>query len=82
MPESYVHLVHYDIETSRQCARELLSIPDRPTAIFAATDLQAMGVLKAARDLGLKVPEDLAVIGFDDLDMSEYVDLTTIRQTP
>jgi len=47
---------------------------------FAATDLQAMGGLKAARDLGLRVPEDLGVIGFDDLDMADYIDLTTIRQ--
>ena len=50
------------------------------TAIFAATDFQALGVLKAARQLGFKVPEQLAVIGFDDLDMAEYADLTTISQ--
>ena len=58
----------------------LIDNATRPTAIFAATDLQAMGVLKASREMGLKVPDDVAVIGFDDLDMANYVDLTTIRQ--
>ena len=61
-------------------ASELLRITAPPTAIFAATDFQALGVLKAARQLGVSVPEQLAVIGFDDLDLAEYVDLTTVRQ--
>ena len=51
-----------------------------PTAIFCGTDLQAVGVLKAALQLGLRVPEDLAVIGFDDLDIADYMGITTIRQ--
>ncbi|KGM08646.1 LacI family transcriptional regulator, partial [Cellulomonas bogoriensis 69B4 = DSM 16987] len=61
---------------------DLLSRPDRPTAIFAGSDLQAMGVLRAARELGLKVPEDLSVIGYDDLPVSEWINpaLTTVRQ--
>ena len=54
--------------------------PDPPSAIFAASDLQAIGVLKAAERLGVRVPEDLAVIGFDDVDLAEIVGLTTIRQ--
>jgi len=58
----------------------LLDLPDRPTAVFAATDLQAMGLLKIAREKGLRVPEDLAIIGFDDIDFADYVGLTTIRQ--
>ncbi|MDW7755758.1 MAG: substrate-binding domain-containing protein, partial [Brevefilum sp.] len=52
-----------------------------PTAIFAATDLQALGVVNKARALGLRVPEDLAVLGFDDLDIAGYVGLSTIRQS-
>jgi DNA-binding LacI/PurR family transcriptional regulator len=54
----------------------------RPTAIFAGSDLQAFGVYEAARQLGLRVPEDISVIGFDDLPMARWVGppLTTIRQ--
>ena len=56
------------------------SLPDRPTAIFAASDVQAMGVLEAARAMGLRVPEDLAVIGFDDIEVAEVLGLTTVHQ--
>lgn len=79
-PEHYIRLAPYSPEQARQVARELLALSDPPTAIFAATDLQAIGVLKAARELGLRVPNDLALIGFDDLDAADYVDLTTVRQ--
>lgn len=80
LPDTLVRLAPYSQEQTRQVAKELLNLPDQPTAIFAATDFQALGVLKAARQLGIKVPEQLAVIGFDDLDMAEYADLTTICQ--
>ncbi|MER7165390.1 LacI family DNA-binding transcriptional regulator [Micromonospora sp. NPDC000207] len=61
---------------------ELLSRPDRPTAIFAGSDLQAMGVLRAARQLGLRVPEDLSVIGYDNLPFAAWIGpaLTTVNQ--
>src|SRR5512143_965639 len=80
LPDTFVRLAPYSQEQTRQVAKELLNLPDPPTAIFAATDFQALGVLKAARQLNIKVPEQLAVIGFDDLDMAEYADLTTISQ--
>jgi DNA-binding LacI/PurR family transcriptional regulator len=80
LPDTFVRLAPYSQEQTRQVARELLSLPEPPTAIFAATDFQALGVLKAAYQLNVKVPEKLAVIGFDDLDMAEYADLTTISQ--
>jgi DNA-binding LacI/PurR family transcriptional regulator len=80
LPDTFVRLAPYTQEQTRQVAKELLNLPDPPTAIFAATDFQALGVLKAARQLDIKVPEQLAVIGFDDLDMAEYADLTTISQ--
>lgn len=80
LPQQYVRLAKYSLEQGHQTARELMALPEPPTAIFAATDLQAMGVLKFARQMGLQVPGDLAIIGFDDLDMAEYVGLTTIRQ--
>jgi len=80
LPNNFVRLAPYSQEQTRQVARELLSLPEPPTAIFAATDFQALGVLKAARQLNVMVPDHLAVIGFDDLDMAEYADLTTISQ--
>jgi LacI family transcriptional regulator len=61
---------------------ELLALDPRPTAIFAANDVVAFGVLDAARRLGVRVPEELSVIGFDDIDMARWegFGLTTIRQ--
>jgi len=69
-------------EGGRARAVELLDRPDRPTAIFAGSDLQAMGVYEAARALGLHIPADLSVVGYDDLPLARWVGppLTTIRQ--
>lgn len=67
-------------EPARQLTHQLLSMPEPPTAVFAASDTQAFGVLQAARERGLHVPNDLSVIGFDDIEMAEYLNLTTIRQ--
>jgi DNA-binding LacI/PurR family transcriptional regulator len=80
LPDEFVRLAPYTMEQTRQMAIELLNTSNPPTAVFAATDFQALGVIKVARQLGVKVPEHLAVIGFDDLDMAEYADLTTIHQ--
>jgi LacI family transcriptional regulator len=65
---------------ARSIAIDLLRLPRRPTAIFAASDAQALGVLDAARILGLRVPEELSVVGFDDIDVAAHVGLTTVRQ--
>jgi DNA-binding LacI/PurR family transcriptional regulator len=65
---------------ARAIATELLSLPERPTAVFAASDTQAIGVLEAARGLGIDVPGRLSVIGFDDIEVAGYVGLTTVRQ--
>ena len=70
----------YGRKEAREMALNLLSLPDRPTAIFAASDTLAIGVMEAARDVGLRVPDDLSVIGYDDIEISEYLHLTTIRQ--
>ena len=61
---------------------DLLDRPDRPTAIFAGSDFQALGVMRAARELGLRVPEDLSIVGYDDLPLTEWIGppLTTIHQ--
>jgi len=68
-------------EDARRQARQLLTMDDRPTAVFAYSDTQAIGVLEAARDLGLRVPEDLSVVGYDDIEAAEYAQLTTVRQS-
>jgi DNA-binding LacI/PurR family transcriptional regulator len=65
---------------ARDLAARMLSHPDRPTAIFASSDTQALGVLAAAQDLGLHVPVDLSVIGYDDIEACDFVGLTTVRQ--
>jgi LacI family transcriptional regulator len=61
---------------------ELLDLADRPTAIFAGSDQQALGVYEAARQRGLRIPQDLSVVGFDDLPVARWVSppLTTVRQ--
>jgi LacI family transcriptional regulator len=67
--------------TAHRLTRELLSLSVPPTAIFAASDLQALGVLEAATVEGFKVPDDLSVVGFDDVEVAQYVGLTTISQS-
>ncbi|MEV5309722.1 MULTISPECIES: LacI family DNA-binding transcriptional regulator [unclassified Streptomyces] len=69
-------------ESGYRLGLELLRRPDRPTAVFAGNDLQALGLYEAARELGLRVPEDLSVVGFDDLPVARWVGppLTTVRQ--
>jgi DNA-binding LacI/PurR family transcriptional regulator len=78
------YVVHSDLshEGGRAAARDLPARPDRPTAIFTANDLQALGVYQAARETGLRVPDDLSVVGFDDLPVAAWVDppLTTVHQ--
>ena len=73
----------YTRERGLPAARRLLDRGDRPTAIFAANDKSAMGVLDAARELGLRVPEDLSVLGFDNIPEVEqqYPRLTTVDQS-
>lgn len=72
----------YDPEISAVSARRLLTGPNRPTAIFAANDLSAIATVEAALELGLRVPEDLSVIGFDNIPESALNSppLTTVHQ--
>jgi DNA-binding LacI/PurR family transcriptional regulator len=65
---------------SVRLAKKMLSGIEPPTAIFAASDTHAAGVLKAAQELGIRIPEELSVIGFDDIRDSDYMDITTIHQ--
>ena len=80
LPDEHICLMPYSREHVVDQAGTLLDLPKRPEAIFAASDLQAIGVLKAARQRQLRVPEDVAVIGFDDLEISDFMELTTIDQ--
>jgi DNA-binding LacI/PurR family transcriptional regulator len=80
LPKQYISYAPNTSENSLKAARELLELAEPPTAIFAAADIQALSILKVARALGVNVPSQLAVIGFDDIDIAEYADLTTIRQ--
>lgn len=67
-------------DAARTAALQLLSHSPRPTAIFAASDVQAAGVLEAARSLAMRVPEELSLIGFDGIELSELLDFSTIQQ--
>ena len=72
----------FHVEEGIDRGRALLALADRPTAIFAGNDLQALGVYQAAREARLHIPEDLSVVGFDDLPVAQWVGppLTTVRQ--
>jgi len=80
--EELIQVGDYMTETAVDCTQKLLSLDDPPTAIFAANDMSAMGVYQAAKDAGLRIPKDLSVIGFDNLQESNYLDpkLTTVDQ--
>ena len=70
-----------DRDDARRKAYALLNREQRPTAVFAYCDVQAIGVIEAARELGLRVPQDLSVIGYDGIEAAEYMQLTTVRQS-
>jgi LacI family xylobiose transport system transcriptional regulator len=72
----------FERDSGLKLAKRLLEIPDRPTAIFACNDLMALGVYEAARQAGLSIPDDLSVVGYDDLSVAEWAGppLTTVRQ--
>lgn len=72
--------VRHESAAAGQMALRLLRLPEPPTAIFAASDVQAMGVLSAAGAAGLPVPRSLSVIGFDDIEMAAQLGLSTVRQ--
>jgi DNA-binding LacI/PurR family transcriptional regulator len=65
---------------AKQMTLDLLDLEQPPTAIVAASDVQAVGVMEAAESKGIVVPEDLSVIGYDDIDLASLMGLTTVRQ--
>ena len=77
-----IRMGDFQFDSALAAATSMLSRPGRPTAIFAGNDFEAMGVYEAARLHHLKIPDDLSVVGFDDLEMSAWVSppLTTVAQ--
>lgn len=82
VPESYVRPGEFTYATGLHGAAGLLDLPEPPTAVFAGNDDIAVGVIEAARARGMRVPEDLSVVGFDDTSLAEMASppLTTVRQ--
>ena len=82
IPAELIRRDHFCADGGRRQARELLAMPQRPTAIVAGNDAQAFGVLQALGERGLRAPEDLSVVGFDDVPVASWATpaLTTVRQ--
>ncbi|MGP3967618.1 LacI family DNA-binding transcriptional regulator [Streptomyces sp. 6N223] len=70
----------FDIDEGASAMAKLLSLPDPPTAVFAESDQMAFGALRTLNRMGLSAPDDVSVIGFDDHETAELLDLTTISQ--
>lgn len=73
-------LGYFTVDGGETATRSLLELPSRPTALFAESDEMAYGAIRAIRRAGLRVPQDVAVIGFDDHASAELLDLSTVRQ--
>ncbi|KAF9404809.1 hypothetical protein HW555_014158 [Spodoptera exigua] len=80
--ESYVQYANFDEDITFLITKNLLSNHKEITALFCASDIMAIGAIRAARDMGKKVPEDLSIIGFDDIVLASYVTptLTSVAQ--
>ncbi len=80
--DEYVAYGDFYAESGREQTARLLTLPEPPTAIFAAADMMAIGAIRAVAEAGLRVPEDISIVGFDDIQLAPHVNppLTTIRQ--
>lgn len=75
----YVSVEEFSREGGYQGARRLLALPDPPPAIFTATDIQAIGAIEAVWESGKRVPEDVAVVGYNNVEIAKYLNLTTVN---
>jgi DNA-binding LacI/PurR family transcriptional regulator len=75
-----VRLGKHDYDIANQNMTKLLKLKTLPTAVFAMSDVQALGCIAAIREKGLEVPDDISVLGYDDLDISYHTGLSTVRQ--
>ncbi|HBY08583.1 MAG TPA: hypothetical protein DEH22_12655 [Chloroflexi bacterium] len=84
VPENYVVEGDWSVESGRRAIVSLLKLPEPPTAVFAAADTIAIGALEAAEEMNYRVPEDIAILGFDDVPAASWVRprLTTVAQNP
>jgi LacI family transcriptional regulator len=80
--DEYVGYGDFYVESGRRAMAELLSLDEPPTAVFAASDMMALGAIRAAGDAGCSVPADVSVIGFDDIQLADHMNppLSTVRQ--
>ncbi len=80
--EEYIVKTDYSRGQARQASEQLLALPDRPSAVFVASDAMALELMAVASEHGIRVPQDLSIVGFDDNPSSLYgpVSLTTVRQ--
>jgi DNA-binding LacI/PurR family transcriptional regulator len=80
IPDGFVRDARNTLSGGAGALRELMALPERPTAIIASTDVLAIGALHAAAHMGLHVPGEVSIVGFDDLPMAEYTTpaLTTV----
>lgn len=81
-PGYLVNAGFFSVEEGKQAMEQLLQLSSPPTAVFVAGDQMAIGAIEAVHEHGLRVPEDISVIGYDDIEMIKYITpkLTTIRQ--
>ncbi|MCQ8869039.1 DNA-binding transcriptional regulator CytR [Vibrio splendidus] len=82
MNPAYSTVGDFTFEAGAQAVRQLLALPEQPTAIFCHNDAMAIGAIQETKKLGLRVPQDLSIVGFDDIQFAQYCDppLTTISQ--
>jgi DNA-binding LacI/PurR family transcriptional regulator len=78
--KDYVRLGKHDYDVAKENTEKLLSLKPPPSAIFAMSDVQALGCVAAIKAKGLEVPEDISVLGYDDLDIGYHTGLSTVRQ--
>lgn len=80
--DEYIVQGKFEMRTGYQATRKILTLQECPTAIFAANDLSALGAIDAIREHGLRIPQDISIIGFDDIPQAAvtYPKLTTVRQ--
>lgn len=83
IPKNYiVDGGYFSFEGGRTAMLKLLALPDRPTAVFVAGDEMAIAAIKVCKEMGVRIPEDISIIGFDDISLAKHIEpsLTTIRQ--